>query len=99
MASISDYRKEMRAVEGWEEAAELISPNDVKAWNADARVSLAGFKTLVKMSVEAPIVRASLFTGSLLLQGYAEALSLKEKTKDALIVASDQAQQLTGNQG
>ena len=77
MARISDYRKAMRAVEGWEEAAELISPNDVKAWNADARVSLAGFNILVKMSAGSPTVRAQLFSESLLLQGYAEALFLK----------------------
>ena len=72
MTSIGDYRKIMDGLDGWNEAAGFVRPEDVERWNADDQITLKTFPILLKMSITAPTVRSKLLADNLLLIGVAE---------------------------
>ena len=72
MASIGDYRKIMDGLDGWNEAAGFVRPEDVERWNADDQITLKTFPILLNMSIKAPTVRSKLLADNLLLIGVAE---------------------------
>ena len=72
MSSIGDYRKIMDGLDGWNEAAGFVRPEDVERWNADDQITLKTFPILLNMSIKAPTVRSQLLADNLLLIGVAE---------------------------
>ena len=58
MPSIGDYRKIMDGLDGWNEAAGFVRPEDVERWNADDQITLKTFPILLNMSIKAPTVRS-----------------------------------------
>ena len=72
MSSIGDYRKIMDGLDGWNEAAGFVRPDDVERWNADDQITLKTFPILLNMSIKAPTVRSQLLADNLLLIGVAE---------------------------
>ena len=69
MPSIGDYRKIMDGLDGWNEAAGFVRPEDVERWNADDQITLKTFPILLNMSIKAPTVRSKLLADNLLLIG------------------------------
>ena len=45
MTSIKEWQDSMKEVDGWEEAVDLIEPDDLERWNADPKMDPQKFKS------------------------------------------------------
>ena len=88
MTSIKDWQDAMRAVDGWDEAADLIDKDDVKRWNADPKMDLQKFKSALNYAVKSDTMKVHLFVDNVYLKAHAESLQDKAPKQKA-IVADD----------
>ena len=85
----------MRAVDGWDEAVDLIDEDDVKRWNADPKMNPQKFKSALDYAVKSDIMKVHLFVDNVFLKAHAESLQDKAQKQKAIVADNPGASNAT----
>ena len=88
MTSIKEWQDSMKEVDGWEEAVDLIEPDDLERWNADPKMDPQKFKSALAYTVKSDTMRVHLFADNYFLRAHSETLQDKAPKQKTIVADS-----------